>query len=414
VKLLKTITIILMALNSLTANKLRASLALLGIVIGITAVITLMSLGRGVQQLIVSSLESMGTNLVMVMPDYLTVDLEDITSLTLSDSEALIDPDNAPSILAVAPEISRTLRVISPEHDSRPNVVGVTSSYALVRNLEVERGMFFSDIHVDQSSKVSVLGAKLADKLFDGLDPIGQEIRIGGGTRFNVIGLLSEKDNATFGVGINDMAFVPISAMYSNLNATRSISGEVNIDYISIKAVDSDSVEKAMAEATKITRLQHRVKGKDDFIVTSQQEILAMLEVAVAAIMFFLVSIAAISLLVGGIGIMNIMLVSVTERTREIGVRKALGAKRGDILLQFVVEAILLTGGGGLLGIIFGYACSRLLNGIPIGEESLQTSFSPDIALLALGVSAGIGLFFGIFPAYRASKLHPIEALRHQ
>ena len=182
-----------------------------------------------------------------------------------------------------------------------------------------------------------------------------------------------------------------------------------------VKATSYDTVTKAMAETAKIIRLEHRlIDEDDDFVLTNQQEILKSLEIALAAIVFFLVSIAAISLIVGGIGIMNIMLVSVTERTREIGIRKALGAKRSDILVQFVIEAVLLTCSGGFIGIALGYLSSLALDGIPIGEGQLETSFGIDIALIAISVSTVIGLFFGIFPAFRASKLHPIEALRFQ
>ena len=206
---------------------------------------------------------------------------------------------------------------------------------------------------------------------------------------------MEKKDNADFNDGADDSLYIPISSMDTHLQSSRSITGDMYIGYITLKAIDARSVDQAVAEAAKIIRLEHRIEGKDDFIVTSQQEILQMLEVILAAIIFFLISSAGISLLVGGIGIMNIMLVSVTERTREIGIRKALGAKRGDILLQFVIESILLTGGGGITGILLGYGISKLLNGIPIGDENLTTAFSPDIALLALAVSAGIGLFFG-------------------
>ena len=410
---MKTFPIIRMALGSLSANKLRASLALLGIVIGITAVITLMSVGRGVQELIVTGLESFGTNLVLVIPDT-TVDWEDMTPLTYSDALALMDNENAPSIEAVALERNLNLRVVSPEEDSNANIVGVLETHGSVRNLDVDRGMFLSKSHVEDSAKVVVAGAKISQKLFPESDPIGQELRLGDGPRFRIIGILEKKDNADFNDGADDSLYIPISSMDTHLQSSRSITGDMYIGYITLKAIDAKSVDQAVAEAAKIIRLEHRIEGKDDFIVTSQQEILQMLEVILAAIIFFLISIAGISLLVGGIGIMNIMLVSVTERTREIGIRKALGAKRGDILLQFVIESILLTGGGGITGILLGYGISKLLNGIPIGDENLTTAFSPDIALLALAVSAGIGLFFGIFPAYRASKLHPIEALRHQ
>ncbi len=409
---MKVFNIFLISLSSLGSNKLRAGLALLGIVIGISAVIILMSIGRGVQNLIISGLEDLGTNLVLVWsspPD----DKNFVPNFTLSDSYALIDSLNAPSVMTVAPEKHTFRKVAYSDKFFESDIVGVTGVYSEVRNLSVSKGMFITDIHTSNINKVAVLGSRVSETLFDENDPIGKRVRIGK-SRFTVIGVLESKDSSGFGSDANDMTFVPITSLHSYLAKNVTSHGDIAIDFISVKANSPEEVDSAMAETAKILRLRHRITGDDDFIVTSQKEILAMLQVAIGAIVFFLVSIAAISLLVGGIGIMNIMLVSVTERTREIGIRKALGAKRMDILLQFVMEAVFLTIAGGLLGILIGYFCSMLLDGIPIGDQELRTAFDLPIALIAIGVSGSIGLFFGIFPAYRASKLHPIDALRYQ
>ncbi len=405
-------SIFYMSLGSLGSNKLRAFLALLGIVIGIAAVIAMMSIGRGVQKLIVNELESIGTNLVFLIPAEPEEEGDRWELLTLADLNALKNKTHNTSILDAAAEKNWQGKSIRGDKDINGNVIGVTHNYDFVRNIELESGIFVNGTHLSQTSKVIVIGSEVKDELFGKDVAIGKKIRIKN-SRFTVIGVIKEKDKNDWGDDPNKNSYIPVTTMFQTLSPNRSFNGEKNIDWIMVKATSHETVHKAMAETAKIIRLEHRIKGdQDDFIVTSQQEILETLEVTLAAILFFLISIAAISLLVGGIGIMNIMLVSVTERTREIGLRKALGAKKSDILIQFVFEAILLTCSGGIIGILLGYLAALGLNGIPVGDGNLETSFGIDIALIAITVSTIVGLFFGIFPAYRASKLHPVEAFR--
>ena len=403
-----------MSLGSLGSNKLRSLLALLGIVIGITAVIALMSIGKGVQKLIIDELEGIGTNLVFLIPVEPEVRGDPWNLLTLSDLESLKNNENTTSILDAAAEKNWQGKSINGDKSINGNVIGVTEGYDFVRNIELQSGIFINEFHLEQTNQVIVIGSEVKDRLFDSENPIGSKIRIKD-SRFTVIGVLKEQDKNGWGDNPNKVSYIPITTMFQTLSPNYSLDGEKEIDWIMVKATSYDTVSEAMAETAKIIRLEHRlIDEDDDFILTNQQEILKSLEIALAAIVFFLVSIAAISLIVGGIGIMNIMLVSVTERTREIGIRKALGAKRSDILVQFVVEAVLLTCSGGLIGIILGYLSALALDGIHIGDGRLETSFGIDIALIAISVSTVIGLFFGIFPAFRASKLHPIEALRFQ
>ena len=411
---MKLASLFYMSLGSLGSNKLRSLLALLGIVIGITAVIALMSIGKGVQKLIIDELEGIGTNLVFLIPAEPEKKDDPWKLLTLSDVDSLKNNANTTAILDVAAEKNWQGKSIKGDKSINGNVIGVTEGYDFVRNIELQSGIFINEFHLEQTNQVVVIGSEVKDRLFEDDNPIGSKIRIKD-SRFTVIGVVQEQDKSSWGDNPNKVSYIPITAMFQTLSPNYSIDGQKEIDWIMVKATSYDTVTKAMAETAKIIRLEHRlIDEDDDFVLTNQQEILKSLEIALAAIVFFLVSIAAISLIVGGIGIMNIMLVSVTERTREIGIRKALGAKRSDILVQFVIEAVLLTCSGGFIGIALGYLSSLALDGIPIGEGQLETSFGIDIALIAISVSTVIGLFFGIFPAFRASKLHPIEALRFQ
>ena len=405
---MKLLDIVRMALFSLGVNKLRSGLALLGIVIGVTAVITLMSIGKGVQDSITSRLESLGTNLIFVMPGE-----EPNGKLTLRDVLALQSDPNGKSIGGVAPEVSGFLQVAYQNENKRATVMGVTANYYSVRNAPIDRGSFINSLHLKNKSNVAVLGYGIAEELFRDKNAVGKKIKIAG-KRFTVIGVLKSKGGESFST-IDDRVLVPLTTAHYRLNYSKSLDGEIEVDVISVEAKSPESIDEAISEIVNILRIRHKITEEDDFRVTNMQEALEALESATNAIVFFLGSIAGISLLVGGIGVMNIMLVSVTERTREIGIRKALGARRIDVLVQFVSEATLLSLGGGGFGVLLGFIISKLLNGIPLGENAtLGTTFSGDIALLALTVSASIGLFFGIFPAFRAGRLHPIEALRYQ
>ncbi len=442
--------ILLTAFSSLASNKLRAGLTLLGIVIGVTAVITLMAMGRGVQATITSNIEELGTNLLFVTPGIsesgggLGAFFSRFGSsssggevLTMDDAYALLDPALAPSVAAVAPEkrssnLGGEVRALGKE--AFAEVMGVTAEYETVRNRTMESGAFISHGHVLNSSMVAVLGASVAKELFGYRDPVGQVVRVdiqsirqpvSGvgefgelliiGRLFTVIGVMESQGIGPFGTG-DFQILVPITALHHRLSSEPTVRGSIPVDSINVQAVDSGSTETADREITTVLRLRHRLTEENDFTVSSQLETIETLEETTNAIVLFLGSIAGISLLVGGIGIMNIMLVSVTERTREIGIRKAMGAKRRDVLLQFVSEASVLSFTGGLVGLLLGFGISAALDGQEFfgpGQE-MQMAVTGDVALLAVVVSIGIGLFFGIYPAMRAARLHPIDALRYE
>ena len=412
------ITILRTALSSLGANKLRAGLTLLGIVIGVAAVISLMAIGRGVQQTITERIQALGTNLLFVRPGETSTrgiggGQGSAATLTIDDAYALQDSPFAPSISAVAPELSTSAQLVAGRKNTSTTVVGVTPEYQYVRNFPVESGQFISPGHVESNAMVAVLGATVAEDLYGFRSPIGQNVRING-RRFEVIGVLKFKGGSRF-FSFDDRVMVPITTAYYRLSSQRTAQGSISVQTINVQMEDVSMIDSALGEVATVLRLRHRITGDDDFTVTNQQETIEALQEATNSFVFFLGAIAGISLLVGGIGIMNIMLVSVTERTREIGIRKAMGAKRRDIMLQFVSEATLLSLGGGGIGVLLGWLLTVLLNGRSvIGNSPSQTVFNADIAILALAVSAGIGLFFGIYPAMRAARMHPIEALRYE
>ena len=394
------------AISSLAANKLRAGLALLGIVIGVTAVITLMSIGRGATEQIAGVIQGLGTNLLFVQPEG-----ED-AQLTLGDADALVDPVYAPNVLAAAPEVRSFATLAAGRENATAQVVGVTPEYLGARNLDLASGMFIKFTHVDNRDEVIVLGANVAEHLFQNLDPVGEYVRVNG-RRFRVVGLLESQGGGGFGT-FDTQVLVPITTAYYRLSGERTSTGDVSVSLINVQIRNIDDIDISIEETSGVLRLRHRITGEDDFTVISQQSTLETLEETTNTLVVFLGVIAGISLVVGGIGIMNIMLVSVTERTREIGIRKAMGARWRDILFQFVAEAIVLSIGGGLLGAAAGLGMTSVVDGSTFGSQTFAASFSVEFAVLALVVSAGIGLFFGIYPAARASRLHPIDALRYE
>ena len=406
------------ALASLGANKLRSGLTLLGIVIGITSVISLMAIGRGVQESITSRIESLGSNLLFVTPGGFTQGglgqgAGAAATLTLEDAYALVDPVFAPSVKAVAPEIRTSGQVDAGRNNTFTQVIGVTPEYSEVRNFPLQDGRFIGWGHLENRAQVAVLGASVEETLFGNRDSLDQFIRING-RRFQVVGVLESKGGG-FLARLDDQVLVPITTAYYRLSSQRTTHGEISVDSINVQMPDIEAIDAGKLEVATVLRLRHQITGDDDFIISSQQETIEAVQETTNTFVIFLGAIAGISLLVGGIGVMNIMLVSVTERTREIGIRKAMGAKRRDILFQFVVEATLLSLTGGIGGVLLGAAIGQMLSGATLfGNTPLQTSFSWDIALLSLGVSAAIGLFFGIYPAMRAARLHPIEALRYE
>ncbi len=396
------------ALSSVGANKLRSLLTLLGIVIGVAAVISLMSIGRGVQDSVTSFIEDLGTNILFVSGTSNT--------LTLDDAYSLLDPVMAPSVDAVAPEVNTfdtvTLTDGYVANSTSTQIVGVTPEYIPVREYEVEYGDFISVAHVANASDVVVLGSFVAEELFGVRNPVGQTVKLGRRQTL-VIGVLKSRGGSAFGFD-DQRVLVPITTAHRRLQVQRSIQGEVVVDTISVRVADVDDIYEAQDEISRLLRLRHRITDEDDFVVRNQQDALEAFQDTTQAFVLFLASIASISLLVGGIGIMNIMLVSVTERTREIGIRKAVGAKRRDIVLQFLTEATLLSLSGGIIGVLLGMGIARLMNVTLFAEEEIRTVVSTDVTVLALGVSVMIGLVFGIYPAMRAASFHPIEALRYE
>ena len=354
---MRPLTILNTAFSSLGANKLRSGLTLLGIVIGVSAVISLMAVGQGVQRSITSNIESLGTNLLFVRPGA-TVQggifggLGSASNLTLDDAYALLDPVYGQSVVAVAPELTAFGQLAAGGANTFSPVVGVTPEYESVRNTPMSQGQFITWGHVSNRSEVVILGSRVAEQLFGFRSPVGQTLRIDG-RRFTVIGVLESMGGGPRGI-FDDQVLVPITTAYYRLEGQRTPQGSVSVQTINVQVGSAEAMDRAVQDVATILRLRHRITGEDDFTITSQQETIETLEETTETFVVFLGTIAGISLLVGGIGIMNIMLVSVSERTREIGIRKAVGAKRRDILFQFVSEATLLSLGGGGLGCSWG------------------------------------------------------------
>jgi putative ABC transport system permease protein len=402
------------ALRSLSSNKLRSTLTMLGIIIGVGAVITLVSLGRGAQAGIVASVQGNGTNLLFVSPGAASnagvrQEAGSAATLTLDDANALRDTAAAPAIVDVAPESTTFEQLIWQGQNARTRITGVTASYAAVRNVTVNDGDFISDANVTARSTDVVLGPTTATNLFGDAEPVGQSIKING-IPFRVIGVTVAKGGTGFG-SQDDVAYIPLTTLSSRLFAGGRFRGQVTVSNISVQVVDSAQIPAATRQISEILRQRHHItSGDDDFRITSLDDILKTLTTVTDTLTIFLGGIAAISLVVGGIGIMNIMLVSVTERTREIGIRKAIGATKRDILTQFLTEAVVLSITGGLVGIAIGWAASRVISSL----ATINAVVDVDALLVATLFSAAIGLFFGVYPASRAASLNPIDALRYE
>jgi putative ABC transport system permease protein len=400
------------ALQSLSANKMRSSLTILGIVIGVGAVIALVSIGRGAQGTITNSIQGLGTNLLFVFSGGSSDDVRNPKALTLADAKAISDPLDAPSVALVSPVLQGSANLTFGGESHRPQLGGVMPNYDEARNWHVTEGEFINEEHILGRASVVVLGVETANQLFGRKDGVvGESIRIEGQT-FRVLGVLEERGGGAFG-SQDDVAFVPLTTAQDRLirRSTRD-----KVDALLINAVSADAVPFASEEVAQILRTRHRSEiGKDDFTVFTQQDFLATAGTITNVLTIFLGGIAAISLLVGGIGIMNIMLVSVTERTREIGLRKAVGAHKSDILIQFLTESAALSLIGGLIGIGLGWLIAFIVGKIAeANNAAINPSLSPDIILLATLFSAAVGLFFGIYPANRAASLEPVEALRYE
>jgi len=402
------------ALRALLSNKMRSILTMLGIIIGVGAVIALMSVGKGVEQFVSESFEGLGSNLLFVFPGSLEGSSSSKPAeLTMGDYQALADPFLVPDAAAVSPELSSRSDVVFGRRDIRTDIAGVMPNYLTLRNLEVREGAFVSESDVNARSRVAVLGSKTYEKLFEeGAYPIGQTIKINR-IAFKVIGVMEEKGGSSFGSADNTV-YVPLTTAQGRLYPWwRNRKGEPLLSTIYVQAVDETMIDAVLEQITDVLRQRHRIsfRDDDDFSIISQTDIVSIFGDITGLLTFYLGVIAGISLLVGGIGIMNIMLVSVTERTREIGIRKAVGAKKRDIRMQFLMEAMVLSLLGGLIGITLGVVASQILDAL---AEQLTTAVTADIILLSTGISAMVGLFFGIYPASRAAALNPIDALRYE
>ena len=395
-----------------TSHKLRSSLTILGIVIGIAAVISLMSIGKGAEADILSRIETLGSDLITIRSGAVTVGgvrsaAGSATRLTVKDAEAIAE--QVPYISSVAPLYSSNLQLIVGSQNMNTQVTGTTPQYVEAYNLSTSSGSFFSDYDYQRGAKVAVLGSNVAQTLFEDADPVGQNLRMGS-IIVRVIGVLASK-GATWG-SPDDAVFIPLTAMQQTVAQPRTAKGERVVSSIALTVSDEEKADYVVGELTSLLRSRHQLGPgvENDFTISSMEEIASTLSETMATMTIFLGAIAAISLLVGGIGVMNIMLVSVLERTREIGILKALGAQERDIWTQFLIEAAFLTLAGGIIGVIMGWIVSFIVSSMAL----MTTVVTADIVILAVCVSAGIGLFFGFYPAWSASRLNPIEALRHE
>jgi putative ABC transport system permease protein len=398
-----------MAWISVVTHKLRSFLTILGVVIGIAAVIILMSVGQGTSANILSSLSSLGANTITVMPGSSTSGgirggFGSASTLTLEDSNAI--NTSIADINGVAPTSASGMQVIAGKQNMNIQVTGITTSYLDINNIKLDEGDYITQSDYDKKAKVALIGATVASTLFPNDDPVGQKIRMSGNI-FTVIGLVQSK-----GEGFNstdNIILIPLSTL-QNMTSSLTTTGQHTVNSITVQASSDKVISTVESDIADLLRTRHKIAigASDDFSITSTQEITSTLTSSTQSLTYLLGAIAGISLLVGGIGVMNIMLVSVMERRREIGIRKALGAKERDIWGQFLVDSAVLCLAGGIIGVAIGWGGSTLIN--DMGWTT--TVVTSDVVFLAVGVSVFIGLFFGFYPAWQGSRLDPIQALR--
>ncbi|WP_414753833.1 ABC transporter permease [Anabaena sp. CCY 9910] len=395
-----------MAGKTLLSNKLRSALTMLGIVIGNASVIAMIGIGEGGQRFVQQQLESLGPNVLFIIPGNQAtqrISNELPKTLVLADAEAIAT--QVPTIAAVTVELNSRQVVTYSNRNTNVNIIGTNPNFLRVRDFNVDRGRFFTDIDMKRSNQVAVLGAKLAGRLFGNTNPVGQQLRIKNAS-FQVIGVLEAK-GSNLGVDYDDAAMVPIITTANRIVGRTSPYG-LEVTFIVASAKNAESVDAAVFQITNLLRQRHKITGEDDFTIRTQKDALQTVGQISSALTIMLAAIAGISLFVGGIGIMNIMLVSVTERTQEIGLRKAIGATEQDILLQFIIESVIVSAIGGLVGTGVGVGGIMLVAAL----TPLEAAISPVAIATAVGISGAIGLFFGVVPARRAAKLDPIVALR--
>jgi len=404
---MKQTTLLKVASQSILKNKMRTLLTMLGIVIGVGAVIVMVAVGNGAQTMIKQQISSLGTNLIIVMPGSGVVGGANqgagtFNKLTVADAEKL--KREGTMLSAVSPVVSTRTQVIGGNGNWRTSINGVSTDFLTIRDWSVTSGSFFEDADVKAGRKIAVIGATVANNLFPGADPVGAQIQIGH-VPFTITGVLAAKGQNAGGQDQDDVILMPYST------AQNRLSGNVRIGQILASATNADDIAAAQEEIKGIMRESHRLDGADDdFTVRNQTEIAQAATSTTKVMSGLLAAIASISLLVGGIGIMNIMLVSVTERTREIGIRMAIGARGSDVLTQFLVESVAMSVLGGLVGLAAGYGGAALLGHI----MGWTTSTPPSAVAIAVGFSAAVGVFFGFYPARKAAALNPIQALRYE
>jgi putative ABC transport system permease protein len=406
---MKSMQTFLEAIESITANKLRSGLTMLGVIIGVAAVIAMLAIGNGAEQSIIGEIEGIGTNLLFIRPGG---DARITEPLTLEDMEAIGDSLQAPSLAAVAASVSGSAEVTFAGESTTTSVVGVTPEYLKVQNLTLSEGEPITEQHLNGIASVVILGTDVAEALFDRTESLQEEIVRISGQPFRVIGVLEEQGGSAFG-SADDQVLLPITTSQVRIH---SRPDRDQVDMIYASAVSSDAVSGAAEEISEILRERHRTAvGEEDFTIITQQSFIDTASSITGILTIFLGGVAGISLLVGGIGIMNIMLVSVIERTREIGLRKAMGAKKSTILTQFLMESLLISLIGGVLGILGGWGISSLVGALATSSDiMLNPIMDINSVLMATLFSAAVGIFFGLYPANRASSLEPVEALRSE
>ncbi|MGN6186189.1 MAG: ABC transporter permease [Thermoanaerobaculia bacterium] len=405
---MKTTVLIRIAMQSIRKNKMRAALTMLGIIIGVAAVIVMVAVGSGARSRIRAQINNLGTNMIVITPGAaqaggVSQGAQAFPNLSLDDVEKI--RRESQYVNGVSPVIVSRAQVIGPQGNWRTAINGVDVDYETIRDWSVASGDFFTTDDVDGLRKVAVLGATVAENLFPGIDPVGQEVQIRN-VPFRIVGVLAKKGQTASGTDSDDVVLVP------HTTAKAALSGRSFMPQILASTANESDIAPAQAELTTLLRESHRLSGNDpdDFTVRNQNDLAEAAESSTRVMTMLLAAIASISLLVGGIGIMNIMLVSVTERTREIGIRLAIGARGSDVLTQFLVESIVLGVMGGVIGLGVGFAGSKILAMI----TGWQTVMSPIVMLIAIGFSAAVGVFFGFYPARKAAALHPIQALRYE
>ena len=399
---------VLIALKALMANKLRSILTMLGIIIGVGAVIAMISIGMGVRQQVQDSISSLGSNMLIIMPGAPSSHgvrgaAGSYTTLKKEDAEAI--KKNIKNIDYVAPTVSRAYQIVAGNQNWNSSVQGITPEYMAIRNLTVGSGAFISEHDLASRNRVAVIGSVVANNLFGGENPTGKNIRINNNP-YKIIGVLDAKGQSAMGQDQDDVVLIPLTTAQERLIGITHVSS-INVQVSSIEAID-----QVQSEINNLLKQRHKIVGdkEADFDVRNLTSLMDMANQTTGMITALLGSIAAISLLVGGIGIMNIMLVSVTERTREIGIRKALGATYNVIVTQFLIEAVVISLMGGIIGIIFGIGASQLISKF----SGMSTVLSIPTIFLSFGFSIAIGLVFGVYPARKAARLNPIDALHYE